>query len=280
MIKILDPGLYSSIQDKGREGYQKYGVPISGSMDLKSSNFANFLLNNPINAALIEATQFGPKILFNVSTYISITGGNMNPQLNNKEISMNKAINVDKGDVLKLNTSKNGSRTYIAFKDGIKSNEILGSRSFFHGISSKFRLEKGDVFKINSINRKLNASSKINIKYNYTKNKTILVFKGPEFNNLSQKEKEILCNMDFTISNENNRMAYKLKEKLKNRLKSIITSPVLPGTIQLTPGGEIIILMKDCQVTGGYPRIFQLNENSIDLIAQKKTNDIINFKII
>ena len=280
MIKILEPGLYSSIQDNGRESYQKYGVPLSGSMDLKSSNFANFLLNNPINAALIEATQFGPKILFDVSTYISITGSNMSPKLNNKYILMNKAVNVDKGDVLKLNNSKNGSRTYIAFKDGIKSNIILGSRSFFYGISSKFKLEKGDVFKINSINKKLNASSKINIKYRYDKNKTILVFKGPEFNYLSQKEKKILCNMNFTISNENNRMAYKLKEKLNNRLKSIITSPVLPGTIQLNPSGEIIILMKDCQVTGGYPRVFQLNEESINLIAQKRTNDIINFKII
>ena len=68
MIKILEPGLYSSIQDNGRESYQKYGVPVSGSMDLKSSNFANFLLNNPINAALIEATQFGPKILHDFSS--------------------------------------------------------------------------------------------------------------------------------------------------------------------------------------------------------------------
>ena len=280
MIKIIEPGLYSSIQDNGRENFQKYGVPISGCMDSKSSNFANFLLNNPINSALIEATQFGPKILFNASTYLSITGADMNPHLNNKEISMNKAININKGDILELNKSKNGLRSYIAFKDGIKSNLILGSRSFFNGISPKFKLEKGDVFKINSIKNKLNTSSKINFKYNYDNNKTILVFKGAEFNNLSQKEKKFLCNNDFTISNENNRMAYKLKEKLKNKLKSIITSPVLPGTIQLTPGGEIIILMKDCQITGGYPRIFQLNKESINLIAQKKTNDIIKFKII
>jgi len=116
MIKILDPGLYSSIQDKGREGYQKYGVPISGSMDLKSSNFANFLLNNPINAALIEATQFGPKILFNVSTFISITGGNMNPQLNNKEISMNKAIN---GSLVVVSTVSANSEPICFIADDI-----------------------------------------------------------------------------------------------------------------------------------------------------------------
>ena len=107
-----------------------------------------------------------------------------------------------------------------------------------------------------------------------------MVFIILEYNNLTLGEKNFLLNNSFTISNENNRMAYKLKEKLKNKLKSIITSPVLPGTIQLTPGGEIIILMKDCQVTGGYPRIFQLEEESINHIAQKKTNDIVNFKIV
>ena len=84
MIKIIDPGLYSSIQDNGRHNYQKYGVPISGCMDLKASCFANALLNNSKNAALIEATQLGPKILFKASTYISITGANMNPFINNK----------------------------------------------------------------------------------------------------------------------------------------------------------------------------------------------------
>ena len=279
MIKILEPGLYSSIQDEGRESFQKYGVPVSGCMDSKSSNFANSLLNNPKNAALIEATQFGPKILFDVSTYISITGAKMNPLINNKKVSMNKAVNINKGDILKLGHSKNGLRSYIAIKDGIKSELLLGSRSFYNGISPKFKLEKGDEFKIVSFNEKLNTFSKINLKNTY-ESKYILVFKGPEYNNLSLGEKNFLLNNSFTISNENNRMAYKLKEKLKNKLKSIITSPVLPGTIQLTPGGEIIILMKDCQVTGGYPRIFQLEEESINHIAQKKTNDIVNFKIV
>ncbi|MBK77624.1 MAG: allophanate hydrolase [Flavobacteriaceae bacterium] len=279
MIKILEPGLYSSIQDKGRDNFQKYGVPISGCMDVKSSNFANFLLNNPENAALIEATQFGPKILFNVPTYISITGADMNPSINNKKVLMNKAINIHKGDVLNLGNSKNGLRSYIAVKDGIKSDLMLGSRSFYHGISPKFKLEKGDEYLITSIYKKLNTLSKINLKANY-KNKSLSVFKGPEFKYLSENEKNFLLKNYFRISNENNRMAYKLKEKLKNKLKSIITSPVLPGTIQLTPGGEIIILMKDSQVTGGYPRIFQLKEESINLIAQKKVNDVIKFKII
>ena len=72
-------------------------------------------------------------------------------------------------------------------------------------------------------------------------------------------------------------MGYRLLETLGNKLEQILTSSVLPGTVQLTPSGELIILMRDAQVTGGYPRILQLKEDSIAQIAQKTTNDTFVF---
>ena len=84
----------------------------------------------------------------------------------------------------------------------------------------------------------------------------------------------------FIISEDNNRVGYRLKESLENNLKPILTSSVLPGTVQLTPSGKLIVLMRDCQVTGGYPRILQLSNESIDKLAQKITGDMIRFKII
>ena len=171
MIRILDPGLYSSIQDLGRLNYEHFGVPISGCMDLQSSSLANKLLNNPKESALIESTQIGPKILFKISTIISITGANMTPSINNKLILMNKAINIKKGDILSFNNSKNGLRCYIGINGGIKSDLILGSRSCFKGISQNIKLKKGDVLKINSLKKRLNSSSKMNISYIYDNKK-------------------------------------------------------------------------------------------------------------
>ena len=75
-------------------------------------------------------------------------------------------------------------------------------------------------------------------------------------------------------------MAYQLEDPLKNSLQPIITSLVLPGTIQLTPSGSLIILMRDCQTTGGYPRILQLSEASINRLAQKSTGDKVRFELI
>ena len=75
-------------------------------------------------------------------------------------------------------------------------------------------------------------------------------------------------------------MAYQLKELFKNDLKSIITSPVLPGTVQLTPSGNLIILMRDCQTTGGYPRILQLNEAALNVLSQKYSGQKIQFQLL
>jgi len=75
-------------------------------------------------------------------------------------------------------------------------------------------------------------------------------------------------------------MGYRLNEIVIPNNKSIITSPVLPGTVQLIPSGQLIVLMKDAQTTGGYPRIFQLTEKSIAVLAQKNTSDKFKFKLI
>ena len=104
-------------------------------------------------------------------------------------------------------------------------------------------------------------------------------YKGPEYDRLSIKNKDILLKKEFSISNNHNRMGYILEQNLKNNINPILTSHVMPGTVQLTPGGKIIILMRDCQTTGGYPRILQLTNNGINMLSQKITNSVIKFNI-
>ena len=112
------------------------------------------------------------------------------------------------------------------------------------------------------------------------KSTTIEVYTGPEYNLLNALPKEQFSKTLFTISKENSRMGYRLQEHIENDLGSLLTSAVLPGTVQLTPSGKLIILMRDCQITGGYPRILQLTESSINNLAQKTTGDTFTFKIV
>ena len=120
----------------------------------------------------------------------------------------------------------------------------------------------------------------INNKIQFFETTEIDVFKGPEFELFTAKELEKLLSNVHTISNKSNRMGYRMEETMVLHNKSMITSPVLPGTVQLTPSGQLIILMKDAQTTGGYPRVFQLTEKSIAIMAQKKAGDIININLL
>ncbi|MFB9054784.1 biotin-dependent carboxyltransferase family protein [Formosa undariae] len=281
MIKVLKPGLYASIQDLGRYGFQDYGVPYSGAMDEYALKTANTLLGNHENDAVIEMTMIGMSLQFQCDTLICISGADMQPKINNKAVPTYKALQIKTHDKLSFGAVKKGFRTYLAVKGGIKSDLAMNSRSMYSRITKSYCLQKNDELPIQTHNNSalnLNAILKVNLEY--FDQSELTVFKGPEFDLLSELQQQKLVSSAFTISNTNNRMAYLLEEPLENALKAIITSPVLPGTVQLTPSGKLIVLMKDCQVTGGYPRVLQLKHSSIAMLSQKRTGQQFSFNLV
>ena len=276
MIKVIQTGLFTTIQDGGRYGYRNIGIPTSGFMDQENAWAANKIVDNDREECLFEITLTGPTLIFNANYVISITGGDFNPMINELPVKMYQPINVKLGDTLKINNTKNGARCYLAISGGVDVKSIFGSKSFYSNISESYYLRKGDEIKISN-----NSKSKI-LKKNKLKfklNKSMNVFKGPEFDLLSTKVKKRLFKNEFTIRT-NSRMAYNLEEKVQIEVKSIISSPVMPGTVQLTPSGKMIILHRDCQTTGGYPRILQLNKSSLNHLSQIKSNEKIKFSLI
>lgn len=277
MIKVLDPGIYSSIQDKGRFGYSHFGVPVSGCMDSYSADLANILLNNKKTEAVIEVTYGMAKFEFSSETFICITGADYSPKINHKDIEMMSSYKIEAGDVLSFGKRKYGARIYIAVKGGVRSKVFLESRSFFKEVTPNFRFKKSDTIPILSNKKNNNESfSKVKTSKFLFESKGLKCFPGPEFDKLNDNQIQILKN-PFTISEENDRVGYRLIELIDNNLTPILTSAVIPGTVQLTPAGKLIILMRDAQVTGGYPRVLQLDEKSINILAQKSTNDKIQF---
>ena len=276
MIKVIQPGLFTTIQDGGRHGYRNIGIPTSGFMDQESAWAANKIVDNDREESLIEITLKGPTLLFNKNCTISITGGDFNPLINDIPIKMYESININLGDTLKINNTKNGARSYLAISGGINVKSIFGSKSFLSNISESYYLRKGDEIKISdNSNNKILKKNKLKFKLN----RSMEVFKGPEFDLLSIKVKNMLFKNKFTIRT-NSRMAYNLEEKVQTGIKSIISSPVLPGSVQLTPSGKMIILHRDCQTTGGYPRILQLSRNSLNNLSQLKSGEKIELKLI
>lgn len=280
MIKVLKPGLYTSIQDFGRMGFQHYGVPCSGVMDKKAASMANLLLGNHIDDAVLEITMIGPVLQFAADTCIVISGAELKAKLNSSSIKLNKVIRVKANDVISFGKRVEGARSYLAVYGGFNTETVMNSKSMYQNVTSRFVVHKNDKLPIAKF-LKVREEHYASIRFGsaYIRSNDIEVFRGPEFELLTQEQQEALFVKAYAISKHNNRMAYQLNERLENDLKPIITSPVLPGTVQLTPSGKLIILMRDCQTTGGYPRVLQLSEDAIHTLAQKFTGQTIQFKL-
>lgn len=279
-VAVISPGLYSSIQDSGRIGYRKYGIPPSGTMDKKSAELANHLVNNSPEAAVMEITLHGPKLLFSVSTQICITGADISPRLNDQSISCNKIINIAADDTLSFGLLHFGARCYLAVKGGFQTEKIMGSHSYFSPVSAHSTIRKGDRLPINAYQSSERYYSTVRLDNSLFTSSKIECSRGPEFDVLNDQDKETIFNSSFTITKDNNRMGYRLEGTPLTYPTdyNMLTSSVLPGTVQLTPSGQLIVLMQDCQTTGGYPRILQLKQAGINILAQKKSFNAITFE--
>lgn len=280
-ILILTDSIQTSVQDLGRKGYRSFGVPISGAMDKYSAILANKLLNNDQDLPVLEITMSGPKIMFEDHTLFVLTGGDLSPELNGEPIQMNQTYSVKTSDVLSFGKINMGVRAYLGVKGGFLTENVMGSYSMYEGITPLSKVKKGDRLRIASYESELEfAASKIKVKSSHFTSKKLEVTKGPEFHRLTKKQRDKLFSMTFKIDPLSNRMGYQLKNKfppLKNN--EIITSITIPGTVQVTPSGKLIIMMRDCPTTGGYARVLQLTDMAINQLAQKKENESFKFDL-
>lgn len=284
-IKLLNPGMFTTIQDLGRFGFQKYGMPVSGAMDTHSLKLANFLVGNNPDEACFECTALGPTIEFQAKSFISICGADMQAAINDKQIEMYKTISVKKSDVLRFKGLKNGFRTYIAFAGGLDVPLVMGSKSTYirgkiGGINGR-QIKQGDEIKlgrsIKNIEIKQISKDQIPVYNDFFEARII---PGPEADHFTIKGLTTFLYSEYTLSAQCDRMGYRLSgEKLEHKLSAdIISSGVAFGTIQVPAHGEPIIMMADRQTTGGYTRIANVISADLPYLAQLKPGDKIRFK--
>ncbi len=278
MLKLLKSGFFTSIQDGGRFGYLNKGVPVSGFMDSFSATKINLLLENEPDAALIEITMTGPTIEFEAPTYICLGGAEMSVTLNNSPIQHFKVYKIEQGDILSYGKLKKGFRNFLALKGGIQTAPVLASRSQYYPVTDTNCLKDRSEVPYDSVTTFDPKISEIKVD-SFLDETSLEVSQGPEFNQLNDKQLEVLFFKDFKVAKENNRMAYQLADTIAGHKISMLTSATLPGTVQLTPSGKLLILMKDGQTTGGYPRILQLSDKAISILSQKKFGDTVSFKL-
>ncbi len=288
MLEVIKPGLFTTVQDLGRHGYQQYGMVVGGAMDSFALRIGNVLVGNEENAAGLEMTMIGPILHIQKDCLIAITGGDLSPQLNGRPVPMWKSIVAPKGSELRFGQGTCGIRSYLAIRGGIDVPEVMGSRSTYvkAGIGG-FQgrpLQKGDVLSVYTTggerlsqvkNRRLHP----HCIPRYESSIVARVIPGPQHDWFQRESLEAFFREPYTITPQSDRMGYRLagKKLLHTGSADIITDAIALGAIQVPASGQPILLMADRQTTGGYPKIATVISVDLSLVAQAKPGDQIRF---
>lgn len=287
VFKITNQPTFSSIQDEGRNSFEQFGVPNSGSGDKLSYRIGNLLLENNSNSASIEILYGNIHLECLNSTQICITGADMNPKLNGIPVKMWSILNILKGDKLEFETSIKGLRSYISLKNGIDLDLTLNSKSThsIFDIGGK-RLNIGDI--VNSFKKK-NENNIENINFlkkipnHFEGDNIFFATKGPEYDLLTDESKEVIITQKFKLSNRMSRTGALIqgsKLEVINGNSDIISDGVSKGTIQLPKDGNMYVLLEDSQRIGGYARILNLDSISLWAFSQLIPGDEFKIEII
>jgi biotin-dependent carboxylase-like uncharacterized protein len=286
ILNFKRAGLYTTIQDMGRTGYQHFGVSIGGVMDKSSAKIANWLVGNEEDKPVLEITLLGPSIVFKGKCQIALTGANLSATINGVPIVLYKTIQVKNGAVLDFGKVISGCRSYLAIGGLMEVPQWLSSYSAA-SMNPKEVTPKSIMSKDSQL---VIATNKFISKRKYSKKKRpvyggnirVSLLPGPEFEMFSRSCIAYFFSQSYSISNQSNRMGYRLEGgDLQTTLSSeIISSGIVPGTIQITNSGQPLILMMDAQTVGGYSRIANIVSQDLDKVAQLKPGDKIWFSLL
>lgn len=285
MITVMNSGLFSTIQDTGRWGYQAYGMPVAGAMDLFSCQVANLLVGNQPQAAVIEMTLSGGSFRFEQECYVAIAGSDMEATMNGVPVANWSAFCVPAGGELVFSYAVTGCRTYLAVYGGIDVPLVLGSRATYTragigGLEGR-TLKCGDILKAGRGVEKSAMPRILDEQYipQYASEIKLRVLLGPQDNLFTAQGIQTFFSATYTISTDADRMGYRLEGPAveHNAKADIVSDALCQGAIQVPGHGMPIIMMADRQTTGGYTKIGAVIGSDLALLAQARPGDTVRF---
>ncbi len=285
-LHFVKSGLQTTIQDLGRTGYQGMGIPVNGAMDKASAKAANRLVGNDESAPVLEITLLGPTIRIEGSGQMAITGANLSLKINGEPADMYETLDVEDGDVISFARPVTGCRAYLAVRGRWQIEPWLGSYSASATKASELTpqsvIKKEQVLEVEYEELIPPIAIPTEERPDLSQLNIIRVLPGPEFSLISNLAIGDFFSQDFKISNDSNRMGYKLEGRLAHfeSAVEVISSGIIPGTIQITNAGQPIILMADAQTSGGYTRLANVVTEDMDKLAQMKPGDVVRFRLV
>lgn len=285
-LHFSKPGLLTTVQDQGRLGYQAFGVPQAGALDIFSAQLANEILQNPASTPVLEITLMGPVITFSGRCQIALCGADLSPRRNEEPCPMYETVEMAAGDVLRFGRVVQGCRVYLAIRGVWQLKPWLGSYSYSaqngEELTPDSKIKRDSRLRISPLPYVAKRIYPERERPSYPNTQKIRVLAGPEFEDFSNYVIGHFFSNNFTITAESNRMGYRLAECLRDFIpkKEVISSGIVPGTIQVTNAGLPIVLLADAQTSGGYPRLANVLRDDLAKMAQLKPGDKVQFSLV
>lgn len=287
MITVLASGFLTTVQDEGRRGYRAFGMPWAGAMDRYALAAANLLAGNPPGAAVFEMTLSGGSFRFGEAAYVALCGADMGAALEGAPAGNWVAFPVESGATLSFGPAERGCRAYLAVFGGIDVPLFLGSRSTYTragvgGFGGR-ALAEGDILRIGPVpaagQLPPGRSLPGRLVPPYGGDARLRVLAGPQEDMFASDGIATFFSSAYTVTDRNDRMGYLLEGPAVRHKggADIITDALAPGAVQVPGDGMPIVMMADCQTSGGYAKIGTVIGPDLRLLAQSRRGDTVHF---
>ena len=283
VLRVEEPGLFTTIQDLGRPHAIASGVPPGGAMDRFASSAANLLVGNDRGWATLECTLIGPHLVAERPCIVAITGGDLDLRINGAQARTWSAISLRTGDQVTFGSRRSGARAYLAVAGGVVGDRWLGSMSTNlmagRGGMRGRPLTRGDVISAGEpLASPVARESLAPRALPPYADRTLHVIPGPHERHLSPGAREALFKSDFALSPDSNRMGYRLEgPRLEVSGEEVLSFGLVAGALQVSTSGMPILLMADHQTAGGYPVVVTVVSASMPVAAQLAPGDEVRF---
>ena len=284
-FRVIKAGIFTTLQDRGRFSFTHLGVTNSGVMDEYATLTAHKLLNNNLNDNILEITFSNVVLQASENTTICITGAKCEFYINDELKNTWQTHKIKKSDTIKIGKILEGQRVYLAVKNGFDIPKEFGSNSTtikesLGGISG-IQIKNNDILPYKQHNDNIVKKWKEEHIPTYKKELIVRVLLSYQENSFTSNEKEKFFNSTYTITPDFNRMACKLKgEAISSTLDGIISEAITFGSIQIPKDGQPIILLKERQTIGGYPKIGTVLSIDCFKLSQMKIGGTVRFEEI
>lgn len=286
-LEVIKPGVLTLLQDYGRYGYQGLGVTTGGPMDEHAFLWANYLLGNNINAAVLEINYGGFEARVQSDGMIAICGADLGASINQQMISPWQSYFLKRGDSICFRTPRQGARAYLAIKGGFLVSPQLKSvstvlREGLGGLHQTGKgVQAGDVIAFSESSQEVSKGVARGFIPEYANNMVLRFIPNLSITGVMQQALYQFESQSYRLTQHMDRMGYRLSGiPIANDQNGIISQGLSCGAIQLPEDGQPIVLMKDRQTIGGYPLIGCVAYLDLSLLAQALPAALVSFRAI